>query len=211
MTKPAVPYCTVKGFQKCLQLLRADPPSRVDRQALVNRGLSPHAAYPVLGALRYLGVIAEDGTLTNRLKAFHDDDIEARHAIVSEAYGDILADVSFPVDEREEVDRILIDRHDCAPGVAAFCSTLFLWLAAEAGMPVAVLGRQRRGRPPAHLSQLSAPALAILENRGRALRPEAQGRPELSAQLDEIFGGAERGSQAGPSRGKDAPSSSSQL
>lgn len=181
MSKTAtVPYCTVKGFRRALDLLGKPPaPTVVDRQVLIDRGLSPHSVYPVLGALRYLGIVAADGRLTPTAAAFlAPDDIAGRRAAVERAYADVLADVPFPVEDREVVDQILIVKHGCAPGVAAFCSTLFLWLAAEAGMPVAVPGQARRGRPPAHLAQLSDAARARLDPGGTpADGPAAPDKP----------------------------------
>jgi hypothetical protein len=178
MTKSlSVPYCTVKGFRASLAILRREPLASVDRQALVDRGLSPHAVYPVLGALRFLGMVDEDGRLCPAAAAFLDEgDIAGRRAVVENVFADLLADVTFPVEDREDVDRLLVERHDVAPGVAAFCSTFFLWLAAEAGYPVAELNRSRRGRPPAHLSQLSDSARTLLE---RNSRPRTDGLDDI--------------------------------
>ena len=160
---PAVPYCTVKGFRGCLEILQTAPPTHVDRQSLVDRGVPPHAVYPVLGGLRFLGLVDDAGQLTPDLAPFLDGaDVIGRRRVFERAYAAVLADVRFPVDEREEVDRMLMARHDVAPGVAAFCSTFFLWLAAESGIPVCASRRVRRGRPPAHLAQLSDVARALL-------------------------------------------------
>lgn len=160
---PAVPYCTVKGFRGCLEILRTSPPSRVDRQSLVDRGVPPHAVYPVLGGLRFLGLVDEQGCLTSDVAPFLDgSDVIGRRRVFDRAYAAVLADVRFPVDEREDVDRMLMARHDVAPGVAAFCSTFFLWLAAESGVAVSTSRRVRRGRPPAHLAQLSDVARALM-------------------------------------------------
>jgi hypothetical protein len=160
---PAVPYCTVKGFRGCLDILRQSPPDVVDRQSLVDRGMSPHAVYPVLGALRFLGLVDDVGHLTGDVASFLDDqDVAGRRRVFDRSYVRVLADVHFPVDDREDVDRILMDRHDVAPGVAAFCSTFFLWFAAESGVPVVEARRARRGRPPAHFAQLSEVARTLL-------------------------------------------------
>ncbi len=159
MSKPAaVPYCTVKGFRKCLQALRESPAKTLDRAALVARGISPHSAYPVLGALRFLGLVDADGVVLPTITAFLGDDVRARRALVDAAYADLLADVRFPIEDREVVDRLLVDKHGVAPGVAPFCATFFLWAAAEAGLPVAELGQAKRGRPPAHLTLVSEAA-----------------------------------------------------
>ena len=160
---PAVPYCTVKGFRASLEILRSSTPPVVDRQSLVDRGLSPHTVYPVLGALRFLGLVDDAGGLTADVAPFLDaTDVAGRRRVFERAYAAVLADVRFPVDEREDVDRMLMERHDVAPGVAAFCSTFFLWLAAESGIAVCEARRARRGRPPAHLAQLSEVARALL-------------------------------------------------
>lgn len=168
-TRP-VPYCTVKGFRRALEVLRStDGEQRVDRSLLVGGGLSSHAAYPVLGALRFLGLVDRHGRRTPHLEPFLDeDDVQGRRAVVERAYAAILDDVPFPVEDREEVDRILVERHGCAPGVAAFCSTFFLWLAADGGLPVVKGLQPRRGRPPAHLAQLSRAARALLAARTEA-------------------------------------------
>lgn len=159
---PTVPYCTVKGFRTCLEGLRRQPAEALDRQALVERGLSSHAAYPVLGALRFLGLVDDSGRVMPTIDAFLTDDLAGRRVLVEAAYADVLRDVRFPVEDREDVDRLLVERHGVAAGVAPFCSTLFLWLAAESGLPVADVSRHRRGRPPAHLASLSAAALQSL-------------------------------------------------
>ena len=163
----AIPYCTVKAFRACVEILKVAPPALIDRDSLVERGLSPHAVYPVLGALRFLVIVDEDGQLTQNVTAFLDEgDLAGRRQVFEQAYAGLLRDVTFPIDEREDVDRLLIERHDVATGVAAFCATFFLWLAAESGIPVSEIRRSRRGRPPAHLAQLSDAAQASL--RGHA-------------------------------------------
>jgi hypothetical protein len=167
----AIPYCTVKGFRRCLDLLRAEQGTieRVDRALLASRRFSAHAVYPVLGALRFLGLVDDEGRPRPELDCFlREDDVFGRRAIVERAYGDVLATLHFPIEDREDVDRLLVQLHGCAPGVAAFCSTFLLWLAAESGFFVARLGRRRRGRPPAHLSQLSAAARSLLEEQSTA-------------------------------------------
>jgi hypothetical protein len=183
---PAVPYCTVKGFRSCLEALRRNPADVIDRQALVDRGLSPHAAYPVLGALRFLGLVDDDGRLLPTIDVFLSDDLPGRRALVEAAYADVLRDVPFPVDERETVDKLLVERHGVAPGVAPFCSTFFLWLAAESGMPVADLGRHRRGRPPAHLASLSEAAREAMASAfARTAQPETSWKDQAPAATPE--------------------------
>lgn len=160
----AVPYCTVKGFRRALAVLENDPPEVVDRNSLVERGLSPHAVYPVLGGLRYLGLIDGRGRLEAALACFLDeDDVDGRRRVVEEAYAEVLPSLRLPVEDREEIDRLLIERHGCAPGVAAFCATFLLWLLAESGLPVARPDATRRGRPPAYLASLSPAARARME------------------------------------------------
>ena len=170
MTKAtAVPYCTVKAFRASLEILRIAPPAIVDRDSLVERGLSTHAAYPVLGAFRFLGLIDGRGHLTPNVEPFLDKtDMAGRRIVFETAYSAILVDVHFPVEEREDVDVVLTKQHDVADGVAAFCATFFLWLAAESGIAVAEVRRARRGRPPAHLAQLSDAARAALIAHARA-------------------------------------------
>jgi hypothetical protein len=193
----AIPYCTVKGFRRALAVLRADLPDRVDRASLVCRGLSPHAAYPVLGALRFLGLIDGRGRPRPEMAAFLDEtDVDGRRACFEAAYAAVLTDLQLPVDAREEIDQVLVERHGCAPGVAAFCSTFLLWLGAESGLAVAVRPEGRRGRPPAHLSQLSATARERLD-------ASAAGAPLPSAFGDgsEEIGPAIEG---GPAAGESA-------
>jgi hypothetical protein len=160
----SVPYCTVKGFRRCIAVLAdGELPSVIDRDTLVEKGLSPHSAYPVLGAFRFLGLVDDDGSATPALRPFLDEsDVAGRRAIVEVAFARLLEDIDFPIEDREEVDELLVERHGCAPGVVAFCSTFFLWIAAESGIPVARLSHSRRGRPPAHLAKLSPAAKACL-------------------------------------------------
>ena len=160
---PAIPYCTVKAFRAALDILRTAPPTLVTRDSLVERGISAHAVYPVLGALRFLALIDDEGVLQPNVAAFLEpNDIMGRRRIFEQSFAFLLPDIKFPVDEREDMDRLLVENHGVAQGVAAFCATFFLWLAAESGVPVADAGRVRRGRPPAHLAQLSDAARAAL-------------------------------------------------
>ena len=160
----AVPYCTVKGFRRALEALRRDPPPIVERNALVRKGLSPHAVYPVLGGLRYLGLVDPEGKVTADLDCFLDEaDVDGRRRVVTRAYSEILPSLTLPVEDREDVDRLLVERHGCAPGVAAFCATFLLWLLAESGLPVARPDASRRGRPPAYLASLSTAARERME------------------------------------------------
>jgi hypothetical protein len=167
---PAVPYCTVKGFRACLDLLKREGLETLDRDLLIQRGFSPHAAYPVLGALRFLGLLDDQGRVLPTIESFMGDDVPGRRRLVEAAYHDLLPDIVMPVDERETVDRLLIEKHGVAPGVAPFCATFLLWVAAESGLPVADIARSRRGRPPAHLVQLSPSARAAMESAAHSRR-----------------------------------------
>lgn len=189
-----------------MESLRRQPADVVDRQALVDRGLSPHAAYPVLGALRYLGVIDESGRVLPPIDVFLTDDLPGRRALVESAFADVLRDVTFPVEDREIVDRLLIDKHGVAAGVAPFCSTFFLWLAAESGLPVSDLTRNRRGRPPAHLALVSETARrAILANLA-GLAPSDSTRGDGRLALD----AAAAADAAPPPAARPRPSESAQ-
>ena len=59
------PYGPTRGTLQSLQLLRRTTPSRIDSDFLRVNKLAPGNEYKVVGALRFLGLIDDDGRLTD--------------------------------------------------------------------------------------------------------------------------------------------------
>ena len=88
------PYGPASGMIQAIQLFRKEVPPRVDGEYLRRVGIAPGNEYKVIGALRYLGLIDEDGRPTEKtrlLRARGSTFVMALQEIVKEAYRDLFS------------------------------------------------------------------------------------------------------------------------
>src|SRR5262245_29355248 len=62
------PYGPARGMLEGLRLLQRTSPNVVDQELLRSQGIARGNEYKVVGALRYLGLIDEDGRPTDRAR-----------------------------------------------------------------------------------------------------------------------------------------------
>ena len=61
-----LPYGPTRGMLQALQLMRKTPPHKVDGNFLRHNQIAPGNEYKVVGALRFLGIIDDDGIPTEK-------------------------------------------------------------------------------------------------------------------------------------------------
>ena len=87
------PYGPARGMLQALQLLRRTTPSRIDSDYLRVSKIAPGNEYKVVGALRFLGLIDEDGKPTEGsrlLKTKGTTYTQALQEIVRKAYSGVF-------------------------------------------------------------------------------------------------------------------------
>ncbi len=90
------PYGPTRGTIEAIQLLQRQSPARVDEAFLRSQGIAPRNEYKVVGALRFLGLIGDDGRPTEKahlLKTRGGAFTLNLQEIVRDAYVDLLKDV----------------------------------------------------------------------------------------------------------------------
>jgi hypothetical protein len=125
-------------------------PGKVDVPLLVDVGISEGNAHRVLHALRFLGLLDDDGHPTNNFEALQiASDEEYRELLagfVRAAYAEVLAIVD---PSRDQLDTITNHFRRYLPtSQRGRQVTLFLGLCREAGIPLLDAPRERRTRRP---------------------------------------------------------------
>jgi hypothetical protein len=161
------PYGPTRGTVQALQLLQRQSPPRVDEALLRSQGIAPGNEYKVVGALRFLGIIDEQGRPTDRAQG-----LKTRGAaftlhlqeIVREAYADLLRQVGAKQATQEAVYNYFVAHIRLGAEMAAKATRFFRSLCQWADIPLPEQESRRRGRP-------------------RAARPQtAQGRRGLAGE-----------------------------
>jgi len=147
------PYGPAANMIAVLQRLRTrNLPERVDAEYLRDAGVSEGTVSRTLFGLRFLGLITEDGELTQPLRSIHTSTDEEYHSILAglirEAYREVF-DVVDPAGDSQ--DRILnVFRRYTPASQRARMVIFFLGMCREAAIPTLDVPRQRsmaEGRP----------------------------------------------------------------
>lgn len=135
------PYGPAKGMLEGLRLLQRTSPSIVDQELLRSQGIARGNEYKVIGALRYLGLIDEEGRPTERarlLKARGAVQLLNLQQIVREAYPTLFRKLDLRSATRDDVYNHFLADLGLQPEMAAKATRFFLELARAAGFQVGV-------------------------------------------------------------------------
>ena len=126
-TKPGeqgltVPYGPTKGMMQALHLMRKSTPPRIDGNFLRLNKVAPGNEYKVIGALRFLGIIDEEGRPTEKSKLLKTKGAiftSALQDIVRTAYGDVLNQVNGNGCSSEDIYNYFITHNGLGPEMSA--------------------------------------------------------------------------------------------
>ncbi|GIW10905.1 MAG: hypothetical protein KatS3mg061_1962 [Dehalococcoidia bacterium] len=135
------PYGPAKGMLEGLRLLQRSSPSIVDQELLRAHGIARGNEYKVVGALRYLGLVDEEGRPTERarlLKARGAVQLLNLQQIVRDAYPTLFRKLDLRTATRDDIYNHFLADLGLAPEMAAKATRFFLELARAAGFQVGV-------------------------------------------------------------------------
>jgi hypothetical protein len=135
------PYGPAKGMLEGLRLLQRTSPSIVDQELLRSQGIARGNEYKVVGALRYLGLVDEDGRPTDRarlLKARGPVQLLNLQQIVRDAYPTLFRKLDLRSATRDDIYNHFLADLGLQPEMAAKATRFFLELARAAGFQVGV-------------------------------------------------------------------------
>lgn len=133
----APPYGPARGMLEGLHLLQRMSPARVDAAFLRAHHIAPGNEYKVVGSLRYLGLIDEDGRPTEKsrlLKTRGPAYLQGLQQIVRTAYQGLFSSLNLVQATREEIYNYFITEAGVGPEMAAKTTRFFIDLCQEAGI-----------------------------------------------------------------------------
>jgi hypothetical protein len=132
-------YARVSAFRKAWEHIRSLRLDAVDHRTLAVVGIKGTAAAECLAALRFLGIVSEDGRATEGYRALQTGSSDALIQLVERAYGGLLAICPMPAPSRNQLERAMIAAYDLKQGrMAMAAAALFEWLYGQTGRPAVV-------------------------------------------------------------------------
>ena len=177
------PYTSYRTFKTFIEDCREHGlPSRVDRSVLTR--FSGVVGAQLTHALRFLGLIEEEGRPTERLRDLVDAEEAGRWrerllALLKERYAPLYA-IDLESATPSHFQETFRKAFPAADAVVQKCVTFFLYAAADAGVKIS--GRVMKGRKPRSLTPRKkrppgpSPARAAETPEGRSERPTEGGK-----------------------------------
>ncbi|MFB3851742.1 MAG: DUF5343 domain-containing protein [Acidobacteriota bacterium] len=131
------PYVPKKGLSEVLEAIQGHKKGDViTKEELHKRGVSSHLVYPAMSALRFLGLIDENGTLLGGHEAFgrENSDKDLQKEIIINSYKDFFEEAKIPLASEEEVKAKFQEAYNLSEKLMSSCYPLFAYLAGEAGI-----------------------------------------------------------------------------
>lgn len=165
------PYVPRKGLRSTLDFLESRKAGEtITREDLHKRGLSSHLTYPALAALRFLGLMDEQGRLTGQHTAFSREkpDLAVQETLVKEAYRDFFGSVPLPAQDLDTLKVRFQEVYELSDRVINSAFPLFQYITQEAGIPLLSEGQtvpiadepRHVVHPSINIEGLEGPALA---------------------------------------------------
>ena len=155
-----LPYGPTKGMLQALQLMRKSTPHRVDGNFLRLNKIAPGNEYKVVGALRFLGIIDDEGRPTERsrvLKTKGSTFVAALQDIIRNAYKSLFQHIGGNGHSQEDIYNYFITTEGLGPEMASKTTRFFVQLCQMAEIDLGFnSGRERipdtskRGRNGCH-------------------------------------------------------------
>lgn len=133
------PYGPTEGMLQGLELMQRLSPARVDAVFLRSNKVAPGNEYKVIGALKFLGIITDDGKPTDksrRLKIRGPSYQLAIQDIIRTAYKDMLAQVDLRYAKRDEIHNYFITEMGLGVEMATKATRFFISLCMQSEIPI---------------------------------------------------------------------------
>ncbi len=145
MVKPArtngqgltLPYGPTRGMLQALHLMRKSTPSKVDGNLLRLKQIAPGNEYKVVGALKFLGIIDDEGRPTEKsrlLKTKGDTFTSALGTIIRGAYKNLFQALNGGGYSVEDIYNHFISEEYLTPEMATKTTRFFVQLCQLAGI-----------------------------------------------------------------------------
>ncbi len=148
-TSPLVPYGPTQGMLNGLELLARLSPTKVDADLLRSRRVAPGNEYKVVGALRFLGLIDDEGHPTDRsqlLKSRGATYTLALQDIVRSAYAPLFGYLRNGELTRERIYNYFVTEAKVGAEMAAKATRFFLALCRVGDMGLGPLVQMETSR-----------------------------------------------------------------
>lgn len=147
---PTLPYGPTKGMMQALQLMCKSTPAKVDGNFLRLNRIAPGNEYKVIGALRFLGIIDEEGRPTEKSKLLKTKGAtftSALQEIVRNAYRNVFACLNngHPCSQEDIYNHFVVES-GLGPEMAAKTTRFFVQLCEMAEIDLG-LTRKEKGPP----------------------------------------------------------------
>jgi len=144
-----LPYGPTKGMIHALQLMRKSTPPRIDGNYLRLNKVAPGNEYKVIGALRFLGIIDDEGKPTEKsrlLKTKGDTFSKSLQEIVRSAYRDVFQMMNGGQCSHEDIYNHFITFHALGTEMAAKTTRFFIQLCQLAEINLEIKGREKTAK-----------------------------------------------------------------
>jgi len=128
---PTLPYGPTRGMLQALQLMRKTTPAKVDGSFLRLNKIAPGNEYKVVGALRFLDIIDDDGRPTEKsrlLKTKGQTFTSALQNIVRHAYKNLFQHLNGNGQSQEDIYNYFITEEGLGPEMATKTTRFFVQL-----------------------------------------------------------------------------------
>lgn len=151
--RPTPPYGPTSGMLQGLTLLQKANITRVDEDVLREHGVAPGNEYKVIGALRFLGLLDEQGRPTERSRQLRTRGATFSHALqalIAQAYGRLFAALDLRDATKDEVYNYFVTQEGLGMEMAQKATRFLVGLCQLADMELSpALEASSRGRPSA--------------------------------------------------------------
>ncbi|MFA4837375.1 MAG: DUF5343 domain-containing protein [Dehalococcoidia bacterium] len=144
--RPTLPYGPTRGMLQALQLMRKTTPTKIDGGFLRTNKIAPGNEYKVVGALRFLEIIDDDGRPTEQsrlLKTKGATFTSALQSIVRGAYKNLFQRLNGTEHSQEDIYNYFITEEGLGPEMATKTTRFFVQLCQLAEIEFGFSGRER--------------------------------------------------------------------
>ena len=133
------PYGPTEGMLQGIELMHRLSPIKVDARLLKNNGVAPNNEYKVVGALKYLNIIDEDGKPTEKsrlLKTRGPSYLLALQDIVKTAYKDLFGQLDMRNATKDQIHNYFVTDLGMGIEMASKASRFFIGLCQQADISI---------------------------------------------------------------------------
>ena len=143
---PTLPYGPTRGMLQALQLMRKITPSKIDGSYLRSNQIAPGNEYKVVGALRFLEIIDDDGRPTEKsrlLKTKGAAFTAALQNIIRHAYRNLFEHLNGGAHSQEDIYNYFVAEEDLGTEMATKTTRFFVQLCQMAEIDLGFNGKDK--------------------------------------------------------------------